>query len=118
MIVLGIHDGHNASAALLRDGELVAAVQEERFTRLKNQGGMPTRAIDEVLDLGSVRRADLDAIAVADRYHYDQQWDRESVLRAFGSQGQTPSRIWAGHLPPVRAFRARSCLPRKARTGG
>ena len=113
MIVLGIHDGHNASAALLRDGELVSAVQEERFTRLKNQGGMPTRAIDEVLDLAGVRRTDIDAIAVADRYHYDQQWDRESVLRAFGSQGQTPARIWAGHLPPVRAFRGRQLLARR-----
>jgi hypothetical protein len=32
MNIVGIHDGHNASAALLRDGELVAVVQEERIT--------------------------------------------------------------------------------------
>ena len=110
MIVLGIHDGHNASAALLKDGELVAAVQEERFTRQKNQGGMPTRAINEVLDLADISRQDVDAFAVADRYHYGQQWDRESVLRAFGSDGQRSIRIWAGHLSLVRAYRGKSLL--------
>ena len=115
MITLGIHDGHNASAALLRDGELVAAAQEERFTRQKNQGGMPTRAIDDVLDIANVSRSDVDAFAVADRYHYNQQWDRESVLRAFGSDGQRPIRIWAGHLPPVRAYRGKSLLARRRR---
>lgn len=115
MIVLGIHDGHNASAALLKDGALVAAVQEERFTRQKNQGGMPTQAIAEVLDLAGLRRQDVDRFAVADRYHYAQQWDRESVLRAFGSEGHRPERIWAGRLPPVRAVRGRQLLGRRRR---
>lgn len=97
------------------EGELVAAVQEERFTRQKNQGGMPTRAIDDVLDLANVRRDDVDVFAVADRYHYEQQWDRESVLRSFGSTGQSPVRIWAGHLRPVRAFRRETLLARRRR---
>ena len=41
-IILGIHDGHNASACLLEDGVVSRAVQEERFTLVKNQGGFPT----------------------------------------------------------------------------
>ena len=42
MIVLGIHDGtHDAGAALVVDGRLVAAANEERFTRRKGQGGWP-----------------------------------------------------------------------------
>ena len=40
---LGIHDGHNASVALLRDGRLELALQEERLTRVKNQGDAPLR---------------------------------------------------------------------------
>lgn len=113
MIILGIHDGHNASAALLRDGGLVGAVQEERFTRLKNQGGLPVRAIDDVLSAAGVERHEVDVFAFADKYHYNQTWDRESVLRAFGGEGQSVPRIWAGHLPPVRALRRHQLLRRR-----
>ena len=113
MIILGIHDGHNASAALLRDGELVGAVQEERFTRVKNQGGIPLRAVDDVLGAAGLVRDDVDVFAVSDKYHYGQRWDRDSVLRQFASQGQSVPRIWAGHLAPVRAFRGEQLLRRR-----
>jgi carbamoyltransferase len=43
--VLGIHSGHNGSAALLEDGRLVALVCEERFSRRKNHWGFPSRSI-------------------------------------------------------------------------
>lgn len=76
---------------------------------------MPNRAIDEILDLAGVGREDVDVFAVADRYHYNQRWDRESVLRAFGSSGQRPERIWAAHLPPARALRGRQLLTRRRR---
>ena len=42
----------DASAALLRDGELVAAVQEERFTRIKHDGCFPRNAICKCLEIG------------------------------------------------------------------
>jgi carbamoyltransferase len=48
MYVLGIHDGHNASAALLHNGRVIAAVQEERPQGLKNALGMPRAAIQDV----------------------------------------------------------------------
>lgn len=38
MNVLGINDGHTSSAALILDGKLFGVVQEERYTRTKNQG--------------------------------------------------------------------------------
>ena len=44
MNVVGIHDGHTAAAALARDGRIVAAVQEERFTRIKNWAGFPAQS--------------------------------------------------------------------------
>lgn len=49
MKVLGIHDGHGASACLVEDGRIVTVVQEERLSRVKNQGGFPHLAIKEVL---------------------------------------------------------------------
>ncbi len=115
MFILGIHDGHNASAALLKDGELIAAVQEERFTRVKNQGGLPLRAIEDVLAAAGITQQDIDVFAVADRYRYNQNWDRESILRQFGGRGQSTPRIWAGHLHPVRTFRGKQLLERRRR---
>lgn len=44
MDILGIHPGHNATACLLRNGRLVAAASEERFTRVKNIVGVPERS--------------------------------------------------------------------------
>ena len=48
-MVLGVHDGHNASAALLRDGRIELALQEERLTRVKNQGDAPAGAVRAAL---------------------------------------------------------------------
>ena len=63
-VVLGIVDGlHDAGAALVRDGRIVAAANEERFTRVKLQGGMPRRSIDAVLATATLTYADVDAIA-------------------------------------------------------
>jgi hypothetical protein len=61
MNILGIHDGHNASAALLSGRTLVRMVQEERFSGLKNHGGFPARAIAWILADTGVRPEDLDA---------------------------------------------------------
>ncbi len=47
--ILGIADGHGASAALMRDGEIVGMVQEERLTKVKNQTGFPQLAINELI---------------------------------------------------------------------
>ena len=44
MIVLGIHDGHDSSVALIKNGEIVYAAQEERFTNLKGDYGYPKNA--------------------------------------------------------------------------
>ena len=46
MIYLGIHAGHNASAALMISGKVIIAVQEERFTNLKNFYGYPAKSIE------------------------------------------------------------------------
>ncbi|MGH7578994.1 MAG: carbamoyltransferase N-terminal domain-containing protein, partial [Gemmatimonadales bacterium] len=63
MRILGIHDGHNASACLLEDGVVRAAVQEERLSRLKNHNGFPERAIRWVLATTGTAPASLDRVA-------------------------------------------------------
>jgi carbamoyltransferase len=66
MIVLGVNAYHaDASAALLRDGELLAAVEEERLRRVKHWAGFPTLAIREVLRVAGVRASDIGHVAVS-----------------------------------------------------
>ena len=64
--VLGINAYHgDVSAALLRDGQLVAAVEEERFRRIKHWAGFPTLAIRSVLDMAGIRGQDVRHVAVS-----------------------------------------------------
>ncbi len=65
MRILAFHPGaHDSSAAAFEDYRLVAAVQEERLTRLKGSGdGVPWLAIDEVLRIAGWTRREVDAIA-------------------------------------------------------
>lgn len=53
---------HDSAATLLHDGEIVAAAEEERFSRKKHDYGFPTQAIDFCLEMGSVRAQDLDLV--------------------------------------------------------
>ena len=67
-ITLGLWDGHDAGAALVVGGQVVAALSEERLTRRKHQAGFPQQSVVEVLHLAGVQAAQVDAIAVAGRY--------------------------------------------------
>ena len=53
---------HDAAAALLRDGILIAAAEEERFTRKKHDSDFPEKAIEFCLRRGGITAADLDYI--------------------------------------------------------
>ena len=66
MIVLGINAYHgDASAALFRDGQLLAAVEEERFTRVKHAAGFPSSAVRWCLESNGVDAAEIDHVAIA-----------------------------------------------------
>ncbi len=65
MNILGINAYHgNASAALVCDGRLVAAVEEERFNRVKYAAGFPAEAIRYCLKEAGITLSDLDHVAV------------------------------------------------------
>ena len=65
MVVLGLWDGHDAGAALMVDGRLVSAVNEERFTRRKLEVRFPTHSIAECLRLAGVTTADISTVAAS-----------------------------------------------------
>jgi carbamoyltransferase len=58
---------HDAAAALLKDGQVVAAGQEERFSRKKHDSDFPSRAIQYVLHEAGVRPDELDAVGFYDK---------------------------------------------------
>ena len=58
---------HDSAAALLRDGQVVAAAQEERFTRKKHDAGFPRHAIAACLQAAAMRPAELDHVAFYDK---------------------------------------------------
>ncbi|MFN0118942.1 MAG: carbamoyltransferase [Blastocatellia bacterium] len=63
MYILGISCYyHDAAAALLRDGELVAACEEERFSRIKHDYGFPRLAIDHCLQAAGITSEQLDYV--------------------------------------------------------
>ncbi len=66
--VLSIYDGHDSTACLLKDGKIIACVQEERFVRIKNVTTFPTNAIRYVLNFADIDVNDLDLIVLPSHY--------------------------------------------------
>ena len=63
--ILGLNAFHgDSSACLVRDGELVACAEEERFRRIKHWSGMPSEAIRYVLQEGGLKLADVEHVAI------------------------------------------------------
>jgi carbamoyltransferase len=63
--VLGIWDGHDSGAALIMDGRLVAAVNEERLTRRKLEVCFPARSIALCCQLGGIRPGDVQVVGAS-----------------------------------------------------
>ena len=102
MLILGIHDGHNSGATLLRDGQIVASISEERLSRTKNDVGYPRRSIDEVLRIGGCSGADLDSIVFASNFMHSAdhlrraaEWYRVGLSDQEKDKLQTPAYLKA-----------------------
>ncbi|HMR57189.1 MAG TPA: carbamoyltransferase N-terminal domain-containing protein, partial [Cyclobacteriaceae bacterium] len=68
MKILGISAFyHDSAAAILDDGVIVAAAQEERFTRKKHDPGFPANAVKFCLQYAGTKISDLDAIVFYDK---------------------------------------------------
>src|SRR6266446_3154573 len=66
MIVLGINAYHgDASAAIIRDGKLIAAAEEERFNRIKHCAGFPTEAVRYCLREAGIGIEDVDHVGIS-----------------------------------------------------
>jgi carbamoyltransferase len=69
MYILGLTTLGDAAAALIKDGELIAAAEEERFSRKKHHAGFPYKAIQFCLDQAGIRLKDVEHVG-----HYWKPW--------------------------------------------
>lgn len=65
MYILGINADHNSSAAVLKDGKVIACVSEERFNRIKNYYGIPRKSIEYCMEFANIDSEELDMVVVA-----------------------------------------------------
>ena len=68
MLVLGLQNMRDAAAAVVRDGRVAAAAEEERFVRIKHVAALPVRSIRACLKEIGAGWADVDAVAVPWKY--------------------------------------------------
>ncbi len=90
--IVGVHNGHNASAAIVRDGSLHFAMQEERLTRTKNQGGMPSHVLNEINNRFLTLEPNSSEIPIAcgGRNLTTCHWRRDDILRSYGETSCGP----------------------------
>ncbi|HXG51599.1 MAG TPA: carbamoyltransferase [candidate division Zixibacteria bacterium] len=102
---------HDSAACLLRDGEIVAAAQEERFTRRKGDSRFPVNAINYCLEEGGIDRARLDHAVF-----YENPWLKwERLLETYAAFAPAGFRSFARSFPRWAAHRLR--LPEVIRKG-
>ncbi len=77
---------HDSAACLVQDGKIIAAVQEERFTRKKHDAAFPEKSIQYCLKAGGIQAKDLDFVAFYEKPFVKFERILESYL-AFSPQG-------------------------------
>ena len=65
MIILGISLSHDAGAAVIKDGRIISAVNEERLNRVKMYWGFPKLSISEAIKLANINPSEIDYVAVS-----------------------------------------------------
>lgn len=63
-IILGINQSAYASACILKNGTIVAAIGEERLNRIKHYGGFPELSIKKVIEISGIQASDIDMVAI------------------------------------------------------
>ena len=110
MIVLGVNAYHgDASAALLVDGEIVAAVEEERFTRVKHDTSFPHHAIRFCLDTAN--------IGIGEPIPEILEYALPKVHRFLTAEGIRDEVVFRALLPAVHRAGTHTLAPPTARTG-
>lgn len=93
---------HDSAAALVQDGRIVAAAQEERFTRKRHDPRFPAKAINYCLEEAGIEAEDLDAVVFYDKAM--ETWDR--IVRNCMHSGPSSAATFAKAAPSVLGVKA------------
>jgi carbamoyltransferase len=86
---------HNSAACLIKDGEIVAAAEEERFTRVKNDRRFPCYAANYCLEEGGIHQTDLTAVV----YYDNASLTFERLMHTLLAVGATGKEAWQRIVP-------------------
>lgn len=86
---------HNSAACLIRDGRIMAAAEEERFTRQKNDRRFPHYAINYCLEEGGINQTDLSAVV----YYDNPAMTFERILHSQLAEGEKAESMWLRAMP-------------------
>ncbi len=118
MIILGINDvaHHNTSAALIMDGHVISAIEEERISRVKLDNHYPVQAIQAVLEQSDIAPEDIDIIALAGLDRRQQRPATSRLFKQIRHAAKTDQKIRTFYLKKqfdryARLFRSRPSVP-------
>ena len=100
---------HNSAAALIKDGSIVAAAEEERFSRIKNDRGFPHQAVNYCLEEAGVHQDDLAAIV----YYDNAALTFERILHTLLAVSPAGEEAWLRSIPSWARYKLH--LPRLIR---
>ncbi len=110
----GLQTGHESSAAIFENDRLVAAVSDERLSRIKNDGGrLSDLAINEVLKIAGFQRQDVDSLALLYTFFPEEYFQRETWVKEIErrlhrarrkrANGERPQMLLSNFIDRLRA---------------
>ena len=81
---------HDSAACLVQDGKIVAACQEERFTRKKHDFDFPRKAAEQCMKIGGIKPDDLNFVVFYDK-PLQMSYTNQSLQKKFHYQNLRPS---------------------------
>jgi carbamoyltransferase len=87
---------HNSAASLIKNGEIVAAAEEERFSRVKNDRRFPHNAVNYCLEEAGINSKHLDAVV----YYDNASLTFERIFHSLLASGDKAEKMWMHMLPP------------------
>jgi len=98
--IFSFSEGHDASAALIRDGQVLAALQEERPKNIKHYDGIPEFSMKEVFRIANIHPSEVDLIAIGNlvRVHAPSFRKPSRLLSKDSSEKWWNSKVWLALL--------------------
>lgn len=98
---------HDSSACVVKDGVVIAAAQEERFTRIKQDENFPTQSVKYCLEEAGISLDDLEAVVFYEKplwkferllLTYIQEWPRGFISFLKAMRGWLSKKLWMEHV--------------------